>query len=108
MKPRQPELFPGQPERVQGLKWMGVPARYVPDLTLETVLDHLPKFERHDFGENEYLDVIVRLPFGKDRRSIPVGSVSKRYFLVQHSEFVHRICDGLKAMGIKPADVPTE
>ena len=57
------------------LKWMGQPARHVPDLTLESVLEHLPTFERHDFGDNEYLDVVVRMPFNQDLRSIPVGSV---------------------------------
>jgi hypothetical protein len=71
-------------------------------------LDHLPIFERHDFGENEYLDVIFRLPFGSDSRTIPVGSVSKRYFLVQHRELVQRINSGLEGIGIKPAEVPVE
>lgn len=90
------------------LVWMGQPASHVSDLTLESVLGHLPIFERHDFGENEYLDVILRLPFGGDSRTIPVGSVSKRYFLIQHRELVQRIISGLEGVAIKAVDVPVE
>lgn len=97
-----------QPDRREALKWFGQPAHHVPDLTLESVLEHLPFFERHDFGENENLDVIVRLPFGGDSRTIPVGPVSKRYFLVQHSELVQLVSTGLEGVGIKAADVPVE
>jgi hypothetical protein len=101
-------LIPEQPDLPKELKWLGQAAHHVSDLTLESVLDHLPIFERHDFGENEYLDVIFRLPFGEDGRTIPVGSVSKRYFLVQHRELVQRISSGLQDVGIKPVDVPVE
>jgi hypothetical protein len=71
------------------------------DLTLATVPAHLPLFERRDFGENEYLDEIVRLPFGADSRTIPVGAVSKRYFLFQHFELVQSLTAGLAAVGLK-------
>jgi len=97
-----------QPDYREELKWMGQPAHHVSDLTLESVLDHLPIFERHDFAENEYLDVILRLPFGRDSRTIPVGCVSKRYFLVQHRELVQRISEGLEGVGINSVDVPVE
>jgi len=90
------------------LKWMGQPAHRISGLTLASVSDHLPIFERHDFGENEYLDVILRLPFRGDSRTIPVGSVSKRYFLVQHRELVQRISVGLEGVGIRPEHVPVE
>lgn len=40
---------------------MGQPARHISGLTLASVLGRLPIFERNDFGENEYLDVILSL-----------------------------------------------
>src|SRR6266545_7047149 len=91
-----------QQPSAEKLTWMGQPAHHVGDLTLESVLGYLPAFERQEFGENEYLDVVLRLPFGGDSRTIPVGSVSKRYFLVQHSELVRQVGSGLQAVGIKP------
>jgi hypothetical protein len=90
------------------LRWMGQRVRHVTDLTLKTVLDYLPIFERCDFGGNEYLDEIIRRPFGHDERTIPVGAVSKRYFLIQHFELVQSLSRGLESVGIKAAEVPTE
>src|SRR5437879_1278708 len=93
---------------LEQLKWMGQRANHVPDQTLASVVDHLPFFERHDLPNNKYLDLIERHPFGTDSRTIPVGTVSKRYFLVQHRELVQRITIGLDSIGIKAAEVPTE
>lgn len=90
------------------LKWLGQRARRIQDLTLLTVLDHLPVFERHQFGTNEYLDAIVRMPFGANPSQVPVGSVSKRYFLIQHRQFIQEVCQGLSAVSIEPAGVPAE
>ena len=102
MTNEQTQLF--EPE----LKWLGQRARRICDLTLPGVVDHLPDFERREFGNNEYLDMIVRQPFRQDRREVAVGSVSKRYFLIQHRQLVHEICDGLSAIRIDPAKVPAE
>ena len=95
---------PSQPE----LKWFGQRARLIRNLTLPGVVDHLPVFERRKFGNNEYLDMIVRTPFQEDEREVPVGSVSKRYFLIQHRQLVHEICDGLSSIHIDPAKVPAD
>jgi len=98
----QNDLF--EPE----LKWFGQRAIRKSDLTLTSVVEHLPTFERRDFGGNKYMDVVVRMPFEKDEREIPVGSVSKRYFLIQHRQLVHEICEGLIAVGIDPTRIPAE
>lgn len=60
----------------------------------------LPEFSRHQFGVNEYLDVIVREPFGDDRREIPVASVSKKYALVQHAKVAQWLMHGVTAAGL--------
>lgn len=68
----------------------------------------MPIFDRQSFGDNEYLDAIIRQPFGKDGREIPVASVSKRYALIQHHEFIGWLKDGVKRVGIKSESLPTE
>ena len=90
------------------LKWMGQRVAHKKDLTLADVASHLPTFERESFGENEYLDAIVRKPFGTDKRHVPVASVSKRYALIQHHEFVGWLKEGVKRVGLKAESLPTE
>jgi hypothetical protein len=99
---------PEQQRFDEDLRWMSQRVQHVADLTLKTVLDYLPVFERCDFGGNEYLDQIIRRPYGPDERTIPVGAVSKRYFLIQHFEMVQSLSRGLEGVGIKPEAVPTE
>ena len=90
------------------LKWLGQRVTYRKDLTLEDVSKHLPSFDREPFGASEYLDAIVRKPFGKDDRHIPVAAVSKRYALVQHHEFLDWLKNGVKCVGLKPEKLSTE
>lgn len=95
-------------ELIRELKWMGQRVSYNRDLTLDDVAQHLPTFDRRSFGDNEYLDAIIREPFNGDRRHIPVASVSKRYALIQHHEFLGWLKDGIKQVGIKPESLRTE
>jgi hypothetical protein len=100
--------FPDLEQFYEGLKWIGQRVSYKKDLTLDGVARHLPAFDRESFGDNEYLDAIIRKPFGKDDRHIPVASVSKRYALIQHHEFLGWLKDGVERVGLKPESLPTE
>ena len=90
------------------LKWMGQRVTHKKDLSLEDVSKHLPSFDREPFQPNDYLDIIIRKPFGNDDRRIPVAAVSKRYALIQHHEFLDWLKDGVKCVGLEPEELPTE
>ena len=84
------------------ITWHGQPV-VVHDGTLGALQARLPSFSREPFGpkdgENEYLQTIVREPFGDDGRRIPVAAVSPQYELIQHHEVVDWLAEGLKALG---------
>jgi len=75
-------------------KWFNSPVTFH-EGSLSEIRNHIPAFERRDFGLSEQgnekfrpnarLDTIVRLPFADDKNLIPVGVVSKDYALVPHT-----------------------
>ena len=79
---------------------------------LKELLSYLPEFAREPFGEgegeNKYLQTIVRLPLGDDKRQIPVATVSRRYALIQHKEVYNWLVEGLQVLGNFSDDVPVE
>ena len=79
---------------------------------LKELLSHLPEFTREPFGkgeeENKYLQKIVRLPIGDDKRKIPVATVSRRYALIQHREVYQWLIEGLKILDNYSDEVPVE
>jgi len=70
------------------------------ECSLNVLPDTLPEFSSHEFGVNEYLNVIVREPFGEDHRDIPVASVSKKYALIQHTAVADWLVEGIESAGI--------
>jgi hypothetical protein len=79
-------------------KWFGQAVNFY-DGNLKDIDKYLPLFERHPFGNNDYLKVIVRNPIGNDFRSIPVATVSKSYILIQHEEIYKYISDAFNSSG---------
>ena len=74
------------------------------DTTLDGLDALLPRFERYGLGRNRFHDLIVG--DGPDG-PMPVGTVSKRYVLVQHGDLVDAARAALEAQDIDPHDVPT-
>lgn len=78
-------------------KWFNSPVIHYSG-TLDEISIVIPSFERipFDLGDlrktpsrlNKRLDLIVRKPHGEDKCIIPIGTVSKDYSLVQHSEII--------------------
>lgn len=109
---RQPSLF--DEEQDVRPKWLSslVTSHHG---SLAEVRQHVPSFERRAFslahasnqpsGLNAHLNAIVRLPFGKDPNSIPVGVVSKEYALVPHTEVIDVATKALEAAEIPPSGV---
>jgi hypothetical protein len=82
--------------------------------SLDEIAQTLPRFERRPFrfgsqlqvgessagakanGENKFWDLIVRVPVLADEFETPVGVVSKRYRLVQHSELFEKAREAVK------------
>lgn len=108
------------PEEVNGNtrpKWFNSRVKFHQG-TLADIQKHIPAFERRPFalaqtdGEpssvNTRLDTIVRLPFGNDRTSIPVGVVSKDYVLVPHHAVLDVAIKALADAKIVPGNVKAE
>ena len=83
------------------LKWFGQKVERAVDVPLESIERLLPRFVREPFETNEYLDVILRRPFLKDSRTIPVAAVSRSYALVQHLEIVNALTKAIETSDIK-------
>lgn len=70
--------------------------------------DLLPTFSRREFTHehalNEYLDLILRDPVPGDQRTVPVATVSKRYFLIQHRAAVRALLDSAREMDWEPSE----
>jgi Domain of unknown function (DUF932) len=103
MTPQNPML-----ELKDELRWYGQKILIGRGLHLGNASEFLPKFRRDPFGENEYLDVIVRQPDETERRAIPVATVSKRYALIQHIELLRWITKGLREVGLAAEAVPVQ
>jgi hypothetical protein len=59
-------------------------------------------------GENDFYDLIVKLPLNQQESEIPVGIVSKHYTLVQHLEVVERAAKAIDSAGVKLDQVSAE
>lgn len=93
-------------------KWFNSPVTFH-EGNLSSIREHIPTFERRSFalektGNNNRLDVIVRLPFGDDQAVIPVGVVSKDYALVLHENVLDVATEALVAAKIAPGEVKAE
>lgn len=70
--------------------------------------DILPTFSRREFTHehalNEYLDLILRDPVPGDQRTVPIATVSKRYFLIQHRAAVRAVLDSALEMDWEPSE----
>jgi hypothetical protein len=75
------------------------------DTTLAMVPGVMPVFDRYGFGRNRFRDVIVRRSL-TDIDPLPVGTVSKRYVLVQHADASHAVIAEIAKAGIDAAAVP--
>ncbi len=95
-------------------KWLNSPIS-VFEGSLDKMFEHLPIFERREFGlqpkEDEEiishtrLDTIVRLPYKEHNHAVPVGVVSKDYNLIQHKDVLDIALKALEAANIKKEDV---
>lgn len=118
----QHSLFPQREEQIQVLRtmsrtWLGLPVRSYRG-SLEAISELLPRFERRPFrvpdsrsrgnSENKFFDLIVRLPVSTDNSEVPVGTVSKTYRLLQHTEVMGFARTGLDDAGIPINDVTCE
>jgi hypothetical protein len=98
-------------------KWLGSPISFV-ESDIGKMRRHIPKFERRSFALtqpkndlsrlNEYLDAIVRKPFGENHNFIPVGVVSKEYTLIQHAEVMDVAMTVFEESNIKLDSVKAE
>jgi hypothetical protein len=79
--------------------WQGRPVFTHPG-GLDQLIGMLPRFEKRPFGErdsaNEFFMQVVRLPMRDDSRRIPVGLVSPDYLLIQHTDLVGWLRQGLR------------
>ncbi len=107
----------GQMRGFDGARWGGSPVTtYRWDLP--TIASDVPKFERRPFvlpagagrgttQSNERFDVIVRQAMGNDPE-MPVGIVSKRYSLVQHTEVIDAAREAILQLGIREEDTEAD
>jgi hypothetical protein len=58
----------------------------------------LPEFEFQPFGINEDLQQVVRKPTLEEPRAVPVGVVSLAYNLVQHTQVIDWMFEGISAV----------
>ena len=99
------------------LRWNGSPVMYYMGNLMEMEA-HMPSFVRQSFGLadlekkltrlNDRLHVIVRLPFDKDETAVPVGVVSKKYVLVQHTEVLNMAIQAFEAAQFDPSALKAE
>lgn len=97
-------------DELKDKNWFGQKTFRIEKLTQEAILE-LPKFKRVNFslgwGENEYLDLILREPTADDGY-IPIGTVSKQYSLIQHAEVFEAIIAAGQKLGLDFAKQPVE
>ena len=86
--------------------WKSRPVNYVAG-TWDQIKKRIPEFELSVFTEgddsvvNPYYRTVIRLPLTPIKHRIPVGIVSQRYTLAQHSEVAKLCIDGLNKSGIE-------
>jgi hypothetical protein len=98
-------------------KWFQSPVNIFKD-KIEKIRTLLPVFERRPFElppssqvnnrVNPYFETVVRKPINDDKNFIPVGTVSKKYILIQHEQIFDAAVDALNNAGIKTADIDAE
>jgi len=81
----------------------------------QSLVKLIPTFERRPFtiggsaaSENNFLDLIVRMPLTSCEAEIPVATVSKSYKLVQHRDVFERACEALMKASIDQNKVSGE
>lgn len=80
-------------------KWYSLPVMTY-NGRLEELIKYLPEFRIHPFWGNEYLNVVARQPIGEDNQTIPVATVSKKYALIQHTDVIKSLKEGLDYAGL--------
>lgn len=71
------------------------------DTTLDDLPARLPVFDRYPLGRNRFRDLIVRRA-----PPLPIGTVSKKYVLVQHADAIAAVTAEIKKAGIDATRVP--
>jgi Domain of unknown function (DUF932) len=100
--------------------WFGEPI-WVTNGSPEALRKFIPEFERRPFflghpdsgkkselssnalvarGENEFADLIVRLPLNNEEVATPVAAVSKTYKLIQHRELFEQAYGALESASV--------
>lgn len=96
-----------------GTRWRSRKVSYR-KLDFSEILSALPEFDLRPFtaGEGEpsnpYLRTVIRLPLERGDRPIPIGVVSHTYSLASHRDVANVCLNGLKDVGINPADLRYE
>ena len=85
---------------------------------IETIRHRLPFFERRPFEllssnlisnrPNPYYETVVRKPINGDKGFIPVGIVSKKYVLIQHTEILDAAVKSLNSAKIQTDNIDAE
>jgi len=89
--------------------WKGRKVQYWAG-SVSQILELIPTFRKEKFSiggssaTNPHFDVIVREPLTPVERNVPLGIVSKSYFLLQHRDLVGLCCDAIKECGLDPSD----
>lgn len=79
--------------------WKGQPI-YKFDDRLDELVNILPTFNLRAFGDNIFLQQVVRLPQPEDQREIPVSVVSNNYQLFQHQDVVRWVREAMHSAGL--------
>lgn len=87
----------------ENISWFGQPI-ISHQGKLSQLKSFLPRFERKDFGKNEFLDMIVRKP-KENEPPVSVAAVSKNYVLVQHVDLLDALRMGVGAFKLDPEDL---
>lgn len=97
----------------EAARWRSRNVRYLSG-SWEQLREIIPKFELSEFHDgpdepsNPFLRSVTRLPVGKAERRIPVGVVSNRYMLVQHTEVGDRCLSAIAKAGVDVTKVRCE
>ena len=75
--------------------------------SLRDVRHRIPEFERRQ-TTNQHLDLVIRRRSHDVQQFVPVGTVSRRYGLLQHRAVFDAVAEALDAVGIASDAVATE
>jgi Domain of unknown function (DUF932) len=99
-------LFPFSPAPTEKpLTWLGKTVKRF-DGTIEALQQHIPTFTFSDFNDSNYQ--VNRQPLAHGDKVVPVGTVSKRYTLIQHQDLIAAVSSGLSDVGLKPDTLAAE